>query len=209
MSKEAHRRRKVFIRNVKVPILENVAAQFLHQASAAVVDTDGAHVTTAHWLCGQNPWGLHQDLIFSSPTSRVRQSMRIMQAAKYALQHDKAYIVLEDGDHALLLRTLQQPKRHPTEVPQPPSVARIVLPIIESIENGLTSMPQAEAEAPADSEESKEETEAVTQMIADAGEDTRKGLQRPGKADADAEPSEVGSASSVPDSAVEGVEESS
>ena len=41
-------------------------------AKAAVVDTEGAHTTVAHFLHGENPWGFHQDMRFSLPVGNVK-----------------------------------------------------------------------------------------------------------------------------------------
>jgi len=137
----------MYIRNVMVRITDSEVAQFLVQGGAAIVDVDGVYTTTAHWLSGKNPWGLHQDQFFAHPISRVRQGMRIIAAAEHAIEQEATNILLNDSDHAAILRSLQQPKRHPAEIPIPAKVARAVLPIMDSIEHRELLVPSEPDEA--------------------------------------------------------------
>lgn len=120
------------IQNVTVRLsgdLSRVAAE----ARAAVVDTQGVYTTTAHFLCGENPWGFHQDRSFSFPVSQVRRGSRICEAAERAKREDAMWIDLSPEDHAALLFVLTDPT--PTaESAVPPALAREILPIVEAIE---------------------------------------------------------------------------
>lgn len=111
------------------PHLQKAASE----AHIAVVDTAGMFVTTAQFLCGENPWGLHQDYHFSSPFSEVRRGARIVRTAEAAIDNDDDYIVISNEDHATLLKVLADPKPS-AATPMPPELARIVLPLIETIE---------------------------------------------------------------------------
>lgn len=116
------------------------------EAHIAVVDTAGMFVTTAQFLCGDNPWGLHQDFFFSSPFSEVRRGARIVKAAEAAIENDMDVIELSSEDHAILLKILTHPQPS-AERQMPPELARAILPIIESIE--MPEMPAEEKETAA------------------------------------------------------------
>lgn len=123
-----------YIENKQVP-LEGRARHFAALAKAAVVDTEGAYTTVAHFLCGENPWGFHNDLRFTLPPSSVRQGNRIVAAAEYALEQDAPYIALSDEDYEVLMLAVSKPQRHVGEMKIPTALAREILPILEALEN--------------------------------------------------------------------------
>ena len=122
-----------YIENQSV-VLEGRARHFAALAKAAVVDTTGAYTTVAHWLCGENPWGFHNDLRFTMPPSNVRQGNRIMAAAEHALENDSQYIALSDEDYEVLMLAVYQPQRHVGEMKIPTCLAREVLILIEALD---------------------------------------------------------------------------
>jgi len=119
--------------NEAVP-LTGRARHFAVVAKAVSVDTEGTYTTLAHWLCGDNPWGFHNDMRFSLPVSNVKQGVRIMEAAQEALRTNGANILLSEDDYEVLLSAVTEPRRHPTEMEIPPELARSVLPLITAIE---------------------------------------------------------------------------
>lgn len=123
-----------YILNRRLP-LEGRARQFAALAKAAEIDTEGAYTTVAHWLCGGNPWGFHNDLRFSFPPSQVRQGVRIVEAAQRALDEDSEYIELSDDDYERLLSAVGTPERHVGEMAIPPELARVILPIVDALES--------------------------------------------------------------------------
>jgi hypothetical protein len=120
-----------YIRNESVRLPAHLT-KVASDAHIAVVDTAGVLTTTAQFLCGENPWGLHQDYRFSSPLSEVRRGARIVSAAEEVIAKDLDVIVLSDEDHAALLAVLASPR--PSGGPMPPDFARAVLPLYEAIE---------------------------------------------------------------------------
>lgn len=123
-----------YIENKQVP-LEGRARHFAALAKAAVVDTEGAYTTVAHFLCGENPWGFHNDLRFTLPPSSVRQGNRIVAAAEYVIEHEAPYIALSDEDYEVLMLAVSKPQRHVGEMKIPTALAREILPILEALEN--------------------------------------------------------------------------
>lgn len=123
-----------YIQNVTVSLPAGVQKQ-ASSAKIATVDTSGVYTTTAHFLCGENPWGFHQDYLFSSPFSNVRAGRRICEAAKKALDKDLPNVEISSEDYALLLNVLANP-RPSAPTPMHPALAREVLKIVESIERG-------------------------------------------------------------------------
>ncbi len=120
------------IKNISVRLSER-AAKLASDAGIAMVDSTGIYTTTAHFLCGENPWGLHQDFQFSSNISAIRQGHRICAAAEQALTDEDSYIVLAEEEHAALVRVLATP--YPSELtPIHPMLAREVLALFEEIE---------------------------------------------------------------------------
>lgn len=102
---------------------------------AAVVDTEGAHTTVAHFLHGENPWGFHQDMRFALPVGNVKLGERIMAAAQASAESDLAGmgILISNDDYEVLLGAVVEPRRHMAEMPMPPVLARAILPLIEAI----------------------------------------------------------------------------
>lgn len=120
------------IKNVTVRLSERTA-KIAAEAGIAVVDTVGVYTTTAHFLCGENPWGLHQDYTFSSTISAIRQGNRICLSAEKAISEDLQDIRVTEEEHAILLKVLASPDpSNPT--PIHPSLAREVLEIFDAIE---------------------------------------------------------------------------
>jgi len=121
------------IRNVLLDVPEKHMKQAA-EGGLLVIDTDGAHTSTAHFLCGDNVWGLHQDYLFSESLTHARIGKRIEEAAQKALDA-KTDIVLTNEAHDMLLRVLARP--NPSEItPMPPALLRLLLPIFDSIEQG-------------------------------------------------------------------------
>ncbi|MGP1682006.1 MAG: hypothetical protein ACTS8S_06755 [Giesbergeria sp.] len=102
-------------------------------AKAASIDTDGAHTTVAHFLCGENPWGFHNDMRFSLPLGAVKLGERIIAAAEATVDANVGGIVLSNDDYEVLLSAVVEPRRHVAEMAMPPVLARAILPIIEAI----------------------------------------------------------------------------
>jgi hypothetical protein len=121
-----------YIQNVTVPLSKGTQRK-ASEAKIVTVDTAGVYTTTAHFLCGENPWGLHQDYLFSSPFSQVRAGQRICLAAQSALDKSLDNIEISSEDHAMLLNVLAKPRPSAPE-PMPPSLAREILKIVEAIE---------------------------------------------------------------------------
>ena len=121
-----------YIQNVTVPLSEGIRQQ-ASIAKIATVDTAGVYTTTAHFLCGENPWGFHQDYLFSSPISAVRAGQRICVAAQETMDKDLPNIRVSSEDYAMLLKVLANP-RPSAGTPMHPGLAREILEIIESIE---------------------------------------------------------------------------
>jgi hypothetical protein len=94
-------------------------------------DTRGAYTTTAMFLGGPNPWGLHQDFLFSKSISNIKASKRIEDAALLAEEGED--ILLSEHDHSLLLLAMVAPSPS-AEKPLPPCLARKILPIFDCIE---------------------------------------------------------------------------
>lgn len=122
-----------FIENKSV-VLEGRARHFAAVAKAAVVDTEGAYTTVAHWLCGENPWGFHNDLRFTMPPSNVRQGTRVIAAAEHALESEAPVITLSDEDYEVLMSAVANPQRHVGEMQIPTVLAREILPILDALE---------------------------------------------------------------------------
>lgn len=139
-----------YIRNVTV-LLSKGTHRLASAARIAVVGTSGVYTTTANFLCGENPWGLHQDFIFSAPLSNVRAGERICAAALKALEKNLENIEVSCEDYALLINALAFP-RPSAESPMHPALARDTLKAIASIELG--------ASEPFEKEEEEEEEEA-------------------------------------------------
>lgn len=131
-----------YIENVTVRIPEELARLTVRE-KIAVVDTAGLYTTTAHWLGGPNPWGLHQDQIFSMPLSHVRIGLRIEKIANRVLAEDLPYLQMSLEDHSMLLKALAHPKPSATNIIQP-ALARAVLPIFDSIEFATDERPKKE-----------------------------------------------------------------
>jgi len=91
-----------------------------------VVSADG-RTNTTQWLCGQNPWGFHQDLRFSQPLSAVRQGLRIMEAAEKAAEVGASHIELLDEDHEALCQAVQQPALHEKTIRIMPDLTRALV----------------------------------------------------------------------------------
>lgn len=128
-----------YIENVKVT-LTGRARHFAAVAQAAKVDTEGVHTTVAHFLCGENPWGFHNDLRFSMPPTSVKQGLRIVAAAEAALSQDGKWILLSDEDYEMLLSAAFKPDRHPKEMRMPTELARGILPVFDAIENAVDEL---------------------------------------------------------------------
>jgi hypothetical protein len=114
--------------------LKGQSAFLAEQSGAAHVTTTGVVTTTYHWLTGENPWGLHQDVAFSAPNSAVKQGMRIMDAAEAAANANEPYIDLRREDYEVLMRVVSNPQQHPNTIPKPAAFSRALLPILEEIE---------------------------------------------------------------------------
>lgn len=121
----------------KTVVLDGRARHFAVVVGAAVVDTEGAYTTVAHFLCGENPWGFHNDLRFSLPPGDVRQGLRVMAAAERALKHDEEVITLSNEDYEVLMSAVSNPKRHPTEMRIPTPLARAIVPLLDVLENAV------------------------------------------------------------------------
>lgn len=119
----------------KMVALEGRARHFAIIAHAAVVDTEGAYTTLAHFLCGENTWGFHNDLRFSLPPGNVRQGIRIVAAAEHAMQYESDTIVLSNEDYEVLMSAVSNPQRHKMEMPIPTALARAILPLLDTLEN--------------------------------------------------------------------------
>lgn len=133
-----------FIENKQVP-LEGRARQYAAVAQAAIVDTEGTYTTVAHFLCGENPWGFHNDLRFSMPPGNIRQGNRIVAAAEHASESGASYIALSDEDYEVLMLAVARPQRHTTESPLPATLAREILPLIEAMENAVSDLRRSDA----------------------------------------------------------------
>lgn len=123
-----------YIVNHMIP-LTGLARKQATEVGAVVVDTEGAFTTVSHFLCGDNPWGFHQDLRFGMPAGNVRQGVRIVAAAEQCLFESESVLALSDEDYEVLLSTIAKPMRHPKESPMPAELARAILPIIDAIES--------------------------------------------------------------------------
>lgn len=123
-----------YIENKMVP-LEGRARSLAIVAQAAVVDTEGAYTTVAHFLSGENPWGFHNDLRFSMPPGNVKQGLRIVAAAEHAIQHEADVLVLSNEDYEVLMSAVSNPHRHKSEMPIPTVLARAILPLLDALEN--------------------------------------------------------------------------
>jgi hypothetical protein len=97
------------------------------------MDVSGAYTTTAMFLSGPNPWGLHQDNVFSASLSNIRAGHRIVREAERTQEKERDSLVLLAEDHAMLLKVLFAPSPS-TDRPIPPSLAREILPILQAIE---------------------------------------------------------------------------
>ena len=123
--------------------------------------------TTCDWLGGQNPWGMHNDMSFSAPTNKIRQGIRISEAAEEVQEKIVAARKEKGREHLKLdtlfpqglwiklaaadfqegiLPVLAQAQRHQMVQPLPPGVARCVLPILEGIEHAVEKDPLAPPE---------------------------------------------------------------
>lgn len=120
------------IENKKV-VLYGRARNIAVVAKAAVVDTEGAHTTVAHFLYGENPWGFHNDMRFALPVGQVKLGERIMAAAQAAADSESGGILISNDDYEVLLSAVVEPRRHVAEMPMPPVLARAILPLIEAI----------------------------------------------------------------------------
>lgn len=132
-----------FIENKQVP-LEGRARHFAALAKAVVVDTEGVYTTVAHWLCGENPWGFHNDLRFTMPPSNIRQGNRIVAAAEYAIDNEGQYLALSDEDYEVLMLAISRPERHVGEMRIPTALARELLPILEALESATSNLRDTE-----------------------------------------------------------------
>lgn len=121
-----------YIKNVKVPLVGR-ARNMAVAAKAAAIDTEGAYTSPAHFLCGENMWGFHQDMRFSLPIGQVKIGERILAAAEGAIAEMAPVLVLSDDDYEVLLNAVIDPKRHPSEMAIPPILARAILPVINAI----------------------------------------------------------------------------
>src|SRR3990172_7999012 len=128
-----------FIKNEQVS-LEGRARHFAALARAVVVDTEGTYTTVAHWLCGENPWGFHNDLRFTMPPSNIRQGNRIVAAAEYAIENSVPCLALSDEDYEVLMLAVSRPERHVGEMRIPTALARDILPIIEALESAVSEV---------------------------------------------------------------------
>lgn len=128
-----------YIENVKV-MLTGRARHFAAAAQAAKVDKEGVYTTVAHFLCGENPWGFHNDLRFTMPPTSVKQGLRIVAAAESALAQESKWILLSDEDYEMLLSATFKPDRHPREMRMPAELARGILPVLDAIENAVDTL---------------------------------------------------------------------
>lgn len=130
-----------YIINVGVPIESEIEQNYLKGARCLEINRDGAMTTLIHFLCGDNPWGYHQDLRFTGRPSDIRCGQRIMQAAEKARDEAIPFIALLEDDYALLVKAISQPQRMRGEAPLPPAVARTLMPFLEAIENATDEVP--------------------------------------------------------------------
>jgi hypothetical protein len=121
-----------YIQNIKVS-LEGRARDVAIAAKAAEIDVEGAHTSTALFLIEQNIWGLIHDVRFTLPIGQVKVGERIIAAAEGALEEESEFLVLSEDDYEVLLNAVVDPKRHPSEAIMPASLARAILPVLESI----------------------------------------------------------------------------
>ena len=135
-----------YILNVAVPVEDETVRRYLAMAQALTITSDGAHTTLTKFLCGENPWGFHQDLRFAGRPSQIRQGLRIMQAAEDSIEKSLPYIVLADDDYALLAKSVELPHRNQREMPMPAALGRAILPFIEAIENATDTAPVLEGD---------------------------------------------------------------
>lgn len=119
----------------KTVVLEGRARHFAVLVGAAVVDTEGAYTSVAHFLCGENSWGFHNDLRFSLPPGDVRQGLRLIAAAEHALKHEEDVITLSNEDYEVLMSAVSNPRRHSTEMRIPTTLARAIVPLLDALEN--------------------------------------------------------------------------
>lgn len=125
-----------YVQNKQVS-LEGRARHFAVIAKAAEVDTEGAYTSVAHFLCGENPWGFHNDLRFSLPSCNVRQGERIVAAAEHAVASQSGVIVLSDEDYEAMMQAVSNPDRHVGEMKIPTVLARAILPLLDALENSV------------------------------------------------------------------------
>lgn len=126
--------------------LHGIARAAAAKAECAVVDTHGVYTTLAHFLCGENPWGLHQDARFSVPLRNVIQGARIVEAAQHALAVGHPLIALHDDDHEALINALIDPKPTASK-PMPPALGRAILDLLRALEQ-CTGTPSESTEPP-------------------------------------------------------------
>ena len=128
-----------YIENVKIT-LTGRARHFAWAAHAAKANTEGVFTTVAHFLCGDNPWGFHNDLRFSMPPTSVKQGMRIVAAAEMALVQEGKWILLSDEDYEALVSAAFTPNRHPKEMQMPADLARAIVPLLDAIESAVDEL---------------------------------------------------------------------
>lgn len=130
-----------YIQNVQVQ-LTGRARHYAAAARAAVVDTEGTYTTVAHFLCGENPWGFHNDMRFTTPPLHVRQGLRLVAAAEAALATNGKWIVLSNEDYEVLVSAAFNPARHPAELKMPAELARELIPVFDAIESAVEELPK-------------------------------------------------------------------
>jgi hypothetical protein len=156
-----------FIKVVEVELKDPSAISLAEAAKAGFRVSDDRNyliMTTLDFLCGFNPWGLHNDMLFTMDRIKGDQCDRIVEAAEETKNHwdEEAhlgdyYVKIAAADFEPLLHVIEHPSRHQHLAAIPPGVYRAARPILEGIKNALTEDPSqkkteekpAEAEPPA------------------------------------------------------------
>lgn len=143
-------------------------------------DKETLFTTTADWLCGNNTWGLHNDLSFAAPVAKTRACNRIIDAAEEVqkkitearkekggkdlplvdLFPEGLWIKVSAADYEQeIKRVLEHPQPHPNAIPQPTGISRAILPIYEAIEGAVSEDPDKPKEEPKTEEKGAEAEE--------------------------------------------------